>query len=102
MTLSKDALRNNVHSPVIKEKKVVRKGTPSIAPPLIHRRKKKKHSRNIKQIFILSFDALRERKASCANNSDGYKLSIIICILSQIRIIYNVLKQDKIKNKKEV
>ena len=28
-----------------------------------HRTKKKKRSKNIKQIFILSFDALRERKA---------------------------------------
>jgi putative ABC transport system permease protein len=51
-----------------------KKDTKSISPLflsrytnlLIHKKKIKKHTRNIKQIFILSFDALRERKARSA------------------------------------
>ena|SRR6478672_317070 len=37
-----------------------------VSSSLSHRTKKKKRSKNIKQIFVLSFDALRERKARSA------------------------------------
>src|SRR5947209_20071908 len=59
----RDALRNNENenTPVVKTQKVV--PGKSISVPVIRKKNQKKHNhRNLKQIFILSFDALRERK----------------------------------------
>jgi hypothetical protein len=65
MGLRKDALKNNENAPVVKRQKVVPGKRTSVS--VIHKKKQKKHyHRNLKQIFILSFDALRERKARSA------------------------------------
>src|SRR2546428_9949426 len=57
----RDALRNNENTPVVKQQKVFPGKGASVS--VIHKKKQKKHNhRNLKQIFILSFDALRERK----------------------------------------
>jgi hypothetical protein len=70
MSLSKDALAKNGYNTVIKENQVVAAGKASseVNTKVIQRKKqvRKRSSRNIKQIFILSFDALRERKARSA------------------------------------
>jgi hypothetical protein len=63
----KDARRNNENenAPVVKRQEVVPGERTSV--PAFHKKKQKKHNhRNLKQIFILSFDALRERKARSA------------------------------------
>ena len=63
----RDALRNNENenSSVVKRQNVVPGKRTSV--PVIHKKKQKKHNhKNLKQIFILSFDALRERKARSA------------------------------------
>jgi putative ABC transport system permease protein len=62
----KDALRNNENekAPVVKKQNFVPRKSASI--PVIHKKQKKYYHRNLKQIFILSFDALRERKARSA------------------------------------
>src|SRR2546425_5238513 len=61
----RDALRSNENTPVVKQQKVFPEKGASVS--VIHKKKKKKHNhRNLKQIFILSFDALRERKARSA------------------------------------
>jgi hypothetical protein len=66
----RDALRNNENAPVVKRQKVV--PGPRTFVPVIHEKRQKKHNhRNLKQIFILSFDALREKSEVCANNIDG-------------------------------
>ena|SRR5947209_14219941 len=60
----RDALRNNENknAPVVKRQRVV--PAKRTSPAVIHKKKqKKRYHRNLKQIFILSFDALRERKA---------------------------------------
>ena len=61
MGLREDALRNNENTPEVKRQKVVQgKGT---SVPVIHNKKQsKRNHRNLKQIFVLSFDALRERR----------------------------------------
>src|SRR5712691_3005126 len=67
MGLREDALRNNENenTPEVKRQNVVPGKRTSV--PVIHKKKQKKHNhRNLKQIFILSFDALRERKARSA------------------------------------
>ena len=58
-------------TPVVKRQKVVPGTRTSV--PVIHKKKQKKHNhRNLKQIFILSFDALKRKKSKvCANNIDG-------------------------------
>ena len=61
----RDALRNNENTPVVKQQKVFPEKDASAS--VIHNKKQKKHyHRNLKQIFVLSFDALRERKARSA------------------------------------
>ena len=64
MGQSEDALRNNGYGPVVNEKKSVTR-RPGSSTSIAYR-KKNKSNRNLKQIFILSFDALRERKARSA------------------------------------
>ena len=59
----RDALRNNENenTPVVKRQKVVLGKRTSVS--VIHKKKQKKHyHRNLKQIFVLSFDSLRERR----------------------------------------
>jgi hypothetical protein len=54
-------LRDNENVPVVKTQKDVPGKRTSV--PVIHKKKQqKRYHRNLKQIFILSFDALRERK----------------------------------------
>jgi len=61
----RDALKNNDDKPEVMKQRVV--AGKKISVPVIHKNKQKKyHHRNLKQIFILSFDALRERKARSA------------------------------------
>ena len=61
MGLREDALRNNENTPEVKKLKVVPGKRTSV--PVIHNKKQKKHyHRNLKQIFVLSFDSLRERR----------------------------------------
>jgi putative ABC transport system permease protein len=63
----KDARRNNENenAPIVKRQEFVPGERTSVS--VIHKKKQKKHNhRNLKQIFILSFDALRERKARSA------------------------------------
>src|SRR5438093_9261847 len=64
MGLREDALKNNGNVPVVKGQKVVRGKRPTSSISVTN--KKKHNHRNLKQIFILSFDALRERKARSA------------------------------------
>ena len=68
MGLSEDTFRSKASGQVEKEG-VVRKRTDSSMSNEYG--KEQKRSRNVKQILVLSFDALRERKAS-ANHIDGY------------------------------
>jgi len=64
MTVGQDAPANNENRLPL-QKKVLGNSRSSV--PSIARRINKKHNkRNLKQIFILSFDALRERKARSA------------------------------------
>jgi hypothetical protein len=56
MTVRQETQRNNENLSLL-EKKVSRTNRPSMST--VHRRGKKNH-RNLKQIFILSVDALRE------------------------------------------
>ncbi len=56
----RDALRNNENenTPVVKRQNVVPGKRTFVS--VIHKKKQKKHyHRNLKQIFVLSFDALR-------------------------------------------
>lgn len=63
----RDALRSNENTPVVKQEKVSPGERTSVPVPVIHKKKQKKHNhRNLKQIFVLSFDALRERKTRSA------------------------------------
>ena len=64
MGLREDALKNNGNVPVVKRQKVVRGKRPTSSISVTN--KKKHNHRNLKQIFILSFDALRERRARSA------------------------------------
>jgi putative ABC transport system permease protein len=62
---NREELRNNENTPIVKQQKVIPGKGASVS--LIHKKKQKKHNhRNLKQIFILSFDALRERRARSA------------------------------------
>ena len=61
MGQKEDAPRNNENVPVIKRQKIVPRERTFVSTT----NKNKKH-KNVKQIFILSFDALRERKAKAA------------------------------------
>src|SRR5437773_6074840 len=63
MGLREDALKNNGNVPA-KIQKVVRGKRPTSSISVTN--KKKHNHRNLKQIFILSFDALRERRARSA------------------------------------
>ena len=57
----RDALRNNENTPLVKQQKVFPEKGASVS--VIHKKKQKKHyHRNLKQIFVLSFDSLRERR----------------------------------------
>jgi len=64
MGLKEDALRNNGSIPSAKRQEFVRGKSPPSTISRVHHKTKRKgtHNRNLKQIFILSFDALRERK----------------------------------------
>ena len=64
MGLNEDALRSNGGIPSAKRQEFVRGKSPPSTIPRVHHKTKRKgtHNRNLKQIFILSFDALRERK----------------------------------------
>lgn len=64
MGLSEDTLRSKASGQVEKEGKIVRKRPDSSMS--MEYRKEQKRSRNVKQILVLSFDALRERKARSA------------------------------------
>jgi putative ABC transport system permease protein len=69
MSLSKDAQPTKGHNTLRKENQAIATGKSSSAVSIkvIQRKKQtRKRSRNTKQIFILSFDALRERKARSA------------------------------------
>jgi hypothetical protein len=61
MGQKEDAPRNNENVPVIKRQKIVPRERTFVSTT----NKNKKH-KNVKQIFILSFDALRESKATSA------------------------------------
>ena len=65
MGLREDSLKNNGDGRVNSENKIKTKASRP-APTLLARKKKNNKNKNLKQIFILSFDALRERKARSA------------------------------------
>jgi hypothetical protein len=69
MSFSKDALPNKGHNTVIKGNQAIATGkaSPAASSKIIQIKKQaRKRSRNTKQIIMLSFDALRERKARSA------------------------------------
>ena len=65
MGLREDSLKNNGDGRVTSENKIKTKVSRP-APTLLTQKKKNNKNKNLKQIFILSFDALRERKARSA------------------------------------
>jgi hypothetical protein len=60
----RDTLGNNGNRPVVRGEKIKWKRSVSV----IHKKKQKhnNNNKNLKQVFILSFDALKERKARSA------------------------------------
>ena len=64
MGLREDSLKNNGGGRVAPESKIKMKVSRPAATLLAQ--KKNNRSKNLKQIFVLSFDALRERKARSA------------------------------------
>jgi len=65
MGLREDSLKNNGDGRVASENKIKTKVSRPAAT-LLAQKKKNNKNKNLKQIFVLSFDALRERKARSA------------------------------------
>ena len=65
MGLREDSLKNNGDEKVASESKIKMKVSRPAAT-LLAQKKKNNKNKNLKQIFVLSFDALRERKARSA------------------------------------
>ena len=65
MGLREDALKNNRDGRAASENEIQIKRRPSssAATSVAQKKKKRNNNKNIKQVFILSFDALKERKA---------------------------------------